>query len=247
VYGYSLAAISPDFPGVARRTLREALGEHAHAQFVQGFAGNIRPRVVANLEKGAFRPSRPEDVQQAGQDLGNAILAALKGRGEPLKLDLAGASDRPFLPRDKPPARECYEKMRAEALAKTNKFHLGVSDYWLKRYDAGEGFARGDAWSLGLIKLADNQWIVHSGGEPCIEWRAKMSRWLAPLKIVTWGYSQEAKSYLPTESMLPEGGYEVLDSNQARASTPAPYAPGIETAVRESLLRQLAFMRARTN
>jgi len=56
------------------------------------------------------------------------------------------------------------------------------------------------------------------------------------LKIVTWGYSQEAKSYLPTESMLPEGGYEVLVSNQARASTPAPYAPG---------MRQLAFIRAK--
>jgi hypothetical protein len=247
VYGYSFAAISPDFPGVARKTLREALGKDSHAQFVQGFAGNIRPRVVADLEKGHFRTSKPEDVQEAGEDLGKAILAALRGGGKPLNLDLAGASDRPFLPRDKPPAREFYEKMRLDAVAKTNKFHLGVSDYWLKRYDAGEGFARGDAWSLGLIRLADNQWIVHSGGEPCVEWRAKMSQWLAPLKIVTWGYSQEAKSYLPTESMLPEGGYEVLESNNARASTPAQYAPGIEAAVRESLLRQLAFIRARTN
>src|SRR5437764_346606 len=123
--------------------------------------------------------------------------------------------------------------MRAEALGKTNQFHLGVSDYWLKRYEAGEGFARGDAWSLGLIRLADNQWIVHSGGEPCIEWRAKMSKWLAPLKIATWGYSQEAKSYLPTASMLPEGGYEVPESNNARASTPAPYPMAMRAAFRQ--------------
>jgi len=47
--------------------------------------------------------------------------------------------------------------------------------------------------------------------------------------------------------MLPEGGYEVLESNQARASTPAPYAIGIEQAARESLLRQLAFIRAKAN
>jgi hypothetical protein len=114
--------------------------------------------------------------------------------------------------------------------------HLALSEYWLKRYDAGAGFARGDAWSLGLIRLARNQWIVHSGGEPCIEWRAKMSRWLSGLNVVTWGYSEEAKSYLPTEEMLPEGGYEVLDSNFFRASTPAPYARGIEAALRESLL-----------
>jgi hypothetical protein len=137
--------------------------------------------------------------------------------------------------------------MRAEALANTNAYRLAVSDYWLKRYETGEGFARGDAWSLGLIRLAANQWVVHSGGEPCVEWRAKISRWLSPLNIVTWGYSQEAKTYLPTESMLAEGGYEVLESNLNRESTPAPFAPGIEQAVHESLLRQWAFLGAKTN
>ena len=171
----------------------------------------------------------------------------MKTPGERLTLDLAGAGDRPFLPRGQAPPRERYEKMRANALVETNAYRLAVADYWLKRYDSGEGFARGDAWPLGLIRLAANQWVVHSGGEPCIEWRAKMSQWLAPLPIVTWGYSQEARSYLPVESMLPEGGYEVLESNQGRESTPAPFAPGIERAVRESLLRQLAFIRGGTN
>ncbi len=122
-----------------------------------------------------------------------------------------------------------------------------MSEYWLKRYDSGEGFAKGDAWPLGLIRLADNQWIVHSAGEPCVEWRAKIAHWLAPLNIVTWGYSQAARSYLPTEALLPEGGYEVLESNQSRASTPAPFAPGIEKAVRDSLLRQLGFIRAKAD
>ena len=62
---------------------------------------------------------------------------------------------------------------------------------------------------------------------------------------MAWGYSQEARAYLPTETMLPEGGYEVLESNLNRESTPAPFAPGIERAVRESLLRQLAFIAAK--
>ena len=241
-YGYAYAAISADFPGVARKVVREALGQKAHTQFVQGFAGNVRPRILADLEHTRFRASKPEDLQRAGRDVGNAVLEAMKQRGEKLSLDIAGTEDRPFLPRDKPPPRQLYEDMRAEGLAKTNKFHVAVSDYWLTCYGTGEGFARGDAWSLGLIRLADNQWIVHSGGEPCVEWRAKMSAWLSPLNIVTWGYSQESKSYLPTESLLPEGGYEVLDSNLTRGSTPAPFAPGIENAVRESLLRQLAFI-----
>jgi neutral ceramidase len=244
VYGHAYTAISADFPGAARKLVREALGPGSHAQFVQGFAGDIRPRVLADTVGGRFRKSKPADLEQTGRALSAAVLAALNSPGEALSLDLAGAADRPFLPRDKPPPRERYEKMRANALAETNAYRLAVADYWLKHYDSSEGFARGDAWSLGLIRLAKNQWIVHSGGEPCIEWRAKIVQWLTPRNIVTWGYSQEAKSYLPTESMLPEGGYEVLESNQGRESTPAPFAPGIERAVRESLLRQLAFIRA---
>lgn len=247
VYGSSFAAISADYPGATRKLLREALGPKAHAQFVQGFAGNIRPRILADLEQGRFRTSKPDDLDQAARELADAVLGALKTRGEKLVLDIAGTADRPFLPRDQPPPRERYEKMRASALAETNAYRLALSDFWLKRYAAGGGFARGDAWSLGLVRLAANQWVVHSGGEPCVEWRAKMSQWLAPLNIVTWGYSQEAKSYLPTEAMLPEGGYEVLESNLNRESTPAPFAPGIEKAVRESLRRQLAFVQARTN
>jgi len=247
VYGYAYTAFSADFPGVAREALREELGPKTHAQFVQGFAGDSRPRILADLEERRFRKSKPADVQEAGRGLASGVLAALKTPGEKLSLDLAGASDRPFLPRDKPPSRERYEEMRAKALTEANAYRLAVADYWLKRYDAGEGFARGDAWPLGLIRLADEQWIVYSCGEPCIEWRAKMSEWLAPRKLATWGYSQEARAYLPTEAMLPEGGYEVLASNQGRASTPAAFAPGIERAVRESLLRQLAFIEARVN
>jgi hypothetical protein len=214
---------------------------------VQGFAGDVRPRILADPAGSRFRKAKPADVEQAGRDLSGAVLAALKTPGMALSLDLEGAADRPLLPRDKPPPRAQYEKMRANALAQTNAYRLAVSDYWLRCYDTGEGFARGDAWSLGLIRLAANQWVVYSGGEPCVEWRAKISRWLSPLNIVTWGYSQEAKAYLPTEAMLKEGGYEILESNQGRVNTPAPFALGIEQAVRQSLLRQLAFIQAKVN
>src|SRR5439155_13473320 len=81
-YGFNFSAISADFPGVARNEVRKALGEKAHAQFVQGFAGNVRPRILADLENTRFRTSKPEDLQRAGKDLADAILAAMKSRGE---------------------------------------------------------------------------------------------------------------------------------------------------------------------
>ena len=244
VYGYNFSAISADFPGVARNVLREKLGEKVHTQFVQGLAGDVRPRVVADLKNNRFRAATPDDLQKAGSDLANDVLSALKSKGEILSFNIAGASDRPFLPRDKPPEREYYEKMEAEAAAETNKFQTAVSEYWLSCYDSGFGFAKGDAWPVGLIRLAENQWVCYFAGEPCVEWRAKISQWLPGKKFVPWGYCQEGVSYLPTAEMLPEGGYEVADSNRTRISTPAQHAPGINEAVHESLLRQLSFINA---
>ena len=59
VYTYAYSAISADFPGATRKLLREALGAKAHAQFVQGFAGDLRPRVVADVERNRFRAATP--------------------------------------------------------------------------------------------------------------------------------------------------------------------------------------------
>lgn len=244
VYGYNFAAVSADFPGVTRAALREKLGEKVHTQFIQGLAGDVRPRITADIEHNRFRSSTPEDLKQAGQELAGDVLAALHSGGKLLELDIAGTMDRPFLPRGNPPSREFYETMAKNA---KNNFQKSVAQYWLEHYHTGEGFARGDAVPFGLIRLAGNQWICYSGGEPCVEWGPKISRWLAPRNIVMWGYSQEAVSYIPTEEMLPEGGYEVNDSNHARASTPSAFGPGINEAVRKSLLRQAAFIEANLN
>jgi hypothetical protein len=118
------------------------------------------------------------------------------------------------------------------------------ADYWLKRYDAGEGFAKGDAWPVGLVRLAPDEWICYFAGEPVVEWTPKVRAWLGGRNVAVWGYAQEALAYLPTEALLPEGGYEVEESNRNRASSPAPLAPGLEEAVRRSLKRQLAFLEA---
>jgi hypothetical protein len=243
-YGFNYSAISADFPGVARNVLREKLGPKTHAQFVQGLAGNVRPRIVADLKNNRFRKPTPDDLQKAGTDLANDVLSALESKGEVLSLNIAGTSDRPFTPRDKPPEREVFEKMKTDAAAKTNKFQTAVSKHWLSCYDSGYGFAKGDAWPVGLIRLAEKQWICYFAGEPCVEWRAKISQWLPGKNFVPWGYCQEGISYLPTEEMLHEGGYEVADSNRTRVSTPTQHAPGINDAVRESLLRQLSFINA---
>ncbi|HMJ66638.1 MAG TPA: hypothetical protein VK615_14940, partial [Candidatus Binatia bacterium] len=99
VYGFAHSAISADFPGATRNVLREKLGDQVHVQFVQGLAGNIRPRVNADVENSRWRTGNAADVRQAGAELATDVLTALKSKGDALKLNLAGSMDRPFLPR----------------------------------------------------------------------------------------------------------------------------------------------------
>ena len=241
VYTYAYTAISADFPGRLRTLLSQKLGA-AHVQFVQGTAGNIRPRVLADLENNRFRAGNPDELQEATGRLSDEIVAATRTARRNLKLNLAGSADHPFLRRDAPPPRVVFEEMAKEAKKSSRR---EAAAYWLKRYDAGEGVAKGDAWPIGLVRLADDEWICWFAGEPCAEWAATVITWLGRRNCVVWGYSQEALAYLPTEAMFHEGGYEVDESNLNRAHSPARLAPGIENAIRDSLQRQLAFIEAR--
>lgn len=236
VYTYAGSTISADFPGEARKALRKQLGEKTHLQFVQGLAGDVRPRALANLEKNSFRTAKPGDVENVGGQLAKDVLAAMQSAPKVLDLNFAAALERPLMPKDNPPPRAQYEKLLATGKGRQKD----VAKYWLQRYDTGVGFSKGDPWQTGLIRLADNQWICYFAGEPCVEWGPKVSQWLAPRDIVFWGYSQETITYLPTAEMLPSGGYEVLDCNRARGSSPAQFAPGIDESMHHSLMRQAA-------
>ena len=241
VYGYAASAISADYPGVARQALREKLGA-AHAQFVQGTAGDVRPRIVADIPANRFRTPELADVKETGERLAKDVMAALSGKGHELDLHLGGTMDRPFIARGEPPPRKVYEQM----LKNGGREGLeAVAKYWLERYDTGIGFSKGDPWPVGCIRLANDQWICYFAGEPCAEWGPEVAAWLAPRKVVLWGYCQEGLTYLPTDEMLPEGGYEVLGANRARASSPAPIAKGVKAAVHRSLQRQVELVEGR--
>ncbi len=144
VYGHAFAAISADYPGAARKLVRESLGPRAHVQFVQGFAGDIRPRALADLDAGPL-----PQVQTGRSGSGRARpgrRGADRAQGSwPASLrwtsrePLTGHFYRGTRRRRANVTRRCG----LTALADTNAYRLAVSDYWLKRYDTGEGLRAG--------------------------------------------------------------------------------------------------------
>ena len=60
----------------------------------------------------------------------------------------------------------------------------------------------------GILKLSSDLCIAHTGGEPCYEVEEIVTKALENIKVIFSGYS-DAIAYIPTDKLIPEGGYEV--------------------------------------
>ncbi len=236
VYGYAYDSISADWPGVCRNRLQEALGGDVQAQFIQGLAGNVRPRQVADLDQGIFRkPTTAQDHMAAGAQLADDVLSALGTGGEALDLELAAVAGFALAPRDldKAPSLEYWQELSSS----DDELNRNVGAYWAERIVAGLPPMPVVPWSVGLMRLAKGHQIAWMSGEPLAEWLRHLRDWLDDEGLVAWGYCQDGRCYMPTDEIIPEGGYEVGPSNTYNKSGPTPFAVGINKAAREAFLK----------
>ncbi|MGB9626660.1 MAG: neutral/alkaline non-lysosomal ceramidase N-terminal domain-containing protein, partial [Phycisphaerae bacterium] len=197
VYGCARRSISADYPGAARRELRAALGRGVHVQFFQGAAGNIRPRVAADLKALKFRPGTLADKDTVGRQLATAVLDAFKGQGRTLSLEIAATMTRIDLARGTPPDRSVYERIAASG----HDHQAAAARYWLEQYDKGGPTQETVSWTLGVVRLAPDQWICYFSGEPVVQWVSLVRRWFGDRPVAVFGYTQEAFGYLPVDEI----------------------------------------------
>ncbi len=240
VYGYAWDGISADFPGVCRNTLRSELGANVHCQFIQGLAGNVRPRVLADLIRGRFRKSTPADPVTAGTELAGDVVRSLRSAGTRLDLDIAAAQGRFLAPRDqkKIPPADHWRSLSAS----DDELSRNLGGYWIERLESGIPPVKAVPWPVGLIRLAEERRIAWIAGEVLAEWLGLVRAWLNDPGLIAWGYCQEGRGYLPTDELLPEGGYEVDRANTYTTTGPGPFAEGLNASARQtflSLARQL--------
>lgn len=236
-YGFTWDGISSDYPGVARTHLAEQLGPGTHAQFIQGLAGDVRPRILADPASGRFRTSTPDDLEAAGAGLAQDVLRALRDPGEALALDLAAAAGWVHAERDLdalPPLAHWHR-----LAASTDELSRNLGTYWASRIESGLSPARATPWPVGLLQLTREHKIAWLAGEAVAEWQAHLRAWLDDPRLAVWGYCQEIPGYMPTDELLPQGGYEVVQANTYGVTGPAPLAPGLNDGV-QARFRDLA-------
>jgi neutral ceramidase len=234
VYGFSWDGISADWPGVCRSQLSQSLDGNVHAQFIQGFAGNVRPRRLADLETGSFRKSEPDDYVATGKEIANDVMTTLSDPGQLIELDLACASHFAMAPKDhaKLPPTSHWETL-AES---DEELEQNLGEYWRDRLQAGIPPVRYLPWNVGLIRLAPGHQVAWLANEVLGEWLPLLREWLGDPDLIAWGYCQDGRNYMPTDELIHEGGYEVDRANTYSNNGPGPVALGINDAVKEAYL-----------
>lgn len=239
VYGYCWDGLSADWPGRARVFIREELGADTHVQFLQGFAGDVRPRILADLSGGIFRKSTPQDVELAGREAAASVLAAMKDEGQAINLNVDAAQTYAMISCQAGDPAQAWQDKVDDA----DELTRNTARYWVKRLADGGSPTLHIPWLVGLARLDANHALAWIAGEPLSEWLGLLREALPGQKLAVLGYTNAVEGYLPRDKHLPEGGYEITRSRHYGVNGPGNFSPGMDAAMTQAfatMARRLA-------
>ncbi|MEO8763874.1 MAG: neutral/alkaline non-lysosomal ceramidase N-terminal domain-containing protein [Ginsengibacter sp.] len=163
-------------------------------------------------------------AQQYGQTLAAAVERVLNENMEELTPHLITSYKEIDLSLTAPPTKD--------KLLKTARDSTGYQKRWaarlLKQLDQGDSFRTSYPYPLQVWRLG-NQTMMILGGEVVIEYAVQLKRIFGE-DIFVLGYSNDVMAYIPSATILGEGGYEGATS-QMVYGLPATWALNIETLI----------------
>lgn len=210
---------SGDYPGFAQLELEKKY-PGAMALFFQGAGAdqNPLPRRTVAL------------AQQYGQTLAAAVVRVLNEEMRPLSPKLLTAYTEVELQLATPPTKEELSKMAKELSGTEKRWATRL----LGQMKPGEPILTSYPYPLQVWQLGD-QLMFSLGGELVIEYAIKLKEMFGH-DIFVLGYSNDVMSYIPSATILKEGGYEG-DSSQRVYGLPGPWASNIEIKILDGLMQ----------
>ena len=210
---------SGDYPGFAQMELEKAY-PGVTAMFFQGAGGDQNPM-----------PRRSVPLaRQYGNELAAAVKRVLNEDMERQPSILKTAYSEVELPLNAPPTKEELMKIVNES--------SGTEKVWATRLldeiNAGSPLRTSYPYPVQVWQLGD-QPIVSLGGELVVEYAINIKR-IFGLDTFVFGYSNDVMSYIPSATILREGGYEG-DSSQKVRGMPATWDPAIENIIMQEVLK----------
>lgn len=208
----SVAQWSGDYPGFAQIEL-EKMYPGAMAMFFQGAGAdqNPLPRRTIPLAK------------KYGKELAAAVECVLEEEMKPLAAQLKTAYSEVELGLNEPPSNDVLEKMIKESSGHYQRWAKMMYEK-VKNMEVDTSYP----YPIQIWKLGD-QFMIALGGEPVVDYSIKLKTQYGK-ELFVLGYSNDVMAYIPTRTVLNEGGYEGATS-QIAFGHPGTWKPTLETEI----------------
>lgn len=123
--------------------------------------------------------------------------------------------------------------------AKGSKYDQALAEKLLKRLAAGEKLPATYPYPIQVWQVGTGVTWVALGGEITVEYSLRIKEQLGQGRTWVTGYANDVMSYIPSEKILAEGGYEG-ESSQVYYQKPSKWAPGIEKAIVDKVVEMAA-------
>ncbi|TDB63449.1 neutral/alkaline non-lysosomal ceramidase N-terminal domain-containing protein [Arundinibacter roseus] len=220
VFGYAchntvldLYKFSGDYAGFAQLELEQAY-PGTTALFFQGAGAdqNPMPRRTVPL------------ARQFGRELSVAVQRVLDEPMQPLEPKLATAYSEIELALSPPPT----EAGLSEIIRNSEPYQQRWARRTLALRQAGESFPASYPYPVQVWRLG-SQVLVALGGELVVEYALEIKKRYGQ-EVFVLGYSNDVMGYIPSETILKEGGYEGA-SSQMVYGQPGPWTPGLQVQI----------------
>ena len=212
---------SGDYPGFAQAEI-EKLHPGATALFFQGAGADQNP-----LPRGEIALAR-----QYGREIAAAVDRVLSGEMKSLSPELSTAYREIELPYTDMPSAEELKKIASES-SEFPDWHKAWASAMLSKLEKKESIEKAymhypvQVWKLG------EQPIFTLGGELVVEYSLKLKKMFGQ-EIFVMGYTNDIPGYIPSPTILKEGGYEG-ERSQLSSGFPGTFKPEIETIILQAM------------
>lgn len=229
-------AISADYPGPACDLLDKHLGADC-SLFLQGAAGDSKPGTVADGARAehpgvkAWRPGTWDDVGAAARLVADDVIKVLEKGLDPVEPGLSTVLiEVPFVLEPSPDEAELEQRLTSD-----NRGRVLLSRHMLEQLKLGQFFATSADLLIQGIRLGEQVRVFAIEAEMVGELGNQVVEACGPGTTFALGYSNGTGLYLPSDRMLPEGGYEVFCHHEYNYA--APLAPGIDERLTQAIQR----------
>jgi len=204
---------SGDYAGFAQEAIERA-HPGAVALFIAGCGADINP----------FPRSSLEIAKQHGDELAKSVEQVLTGAMSSINgqaKSIAGLATLTFAPT---PTKEEWQ----ERLKDQNAFRRRHAERWLAKLNRYGMVLSAYPYTIQILQIGDLK-LIALAGEVVTDYSLRLKKEFGGNTWVA-GYSNDLCSYIPSQRMFAEGGYEVVDS-MIYYDLPGPYAPEIEETI----------------